>query len=467
MVIEEINEGLNVGIPIYRSVPLVTSNVNLYCSNRISNTTEAHFALNKKYSDKIKELIGVENRKQSMNITTKLDVLTNAVDSKAFLGLNDIRKIRNLLEELVEKELPNSSLEKLKEERNFAHFKDQFGSVIDPLSIEELMEKYKKLLNIFNNRTGYLELEGKFETVIDYYKNQSKYLSGIYQNIDTIIKIDSTKELNDYLNTLDIERTIFYIALKYLNYMEYFLERGERALAIELSFLVDGFLKNHNNKNIKIKIIGGWLGYDDIKIKYYTLRKQYKLPTIEFSRRLFSLKTYDENKDIINNIINLENIKTRKEIIGDELFNFPKMTNSSNVNRPRHIMTELEEIKLDNYIENKHYVYFKNNPIAKIDGTGNLNKYSVYVYENGLMPADRFKYTNITQIDSDRAYVFNVDNFEEYIGSSKTELRLSGEVKAMNHTETFNDRIGKLLSLPSTDESKEKVKTIVKKYENK
>ena len=118
---------------------------------------------------------------------------------------------------------------------------------------------------------------------------------------------------------------------------------------------------------------------------------------------------------MIDNIINLKSTETEKVIVksdeGTGISNIERTVNS------RTPITKEEQEQLDKYIEDKYYEYLKHNPILQIDGKGNLNNYTTFLYENGIMPSDRFNYKRLHQIKSDRAFVFDVENFETFLES--------------------------------------------------
>ena len=125
-------------------------------------------------------------------------------------------------------------------------------------------------------------------------------------------------------------------------------------------------------------------------------------------------------------------------------------------------LTLEEEEMVITYINDKLYTFLRNNPKAKIDCDNRFSNYIAFVYENGMILADRLKGINrISEAQNDAIYVFDVANFESKIKLNKGQL--VGNTKRIFHIDGWKDVVDDIANMDTPLELQEKVKKYIKK----
>ena len=80
-----------------------------------------------------------------------------------------------------------------------------------------------------------------------------------------------------------------------------------------------------------------------------------------------------------------------------------------------------------------------------------------------MMPADRLKNVNtLNQMNKDSIYIFDALTYEEMIKYSKDYLRRNSEIKPLNHSGAWMERLDKIATMETSEEHKEKAKQMIK-----
>ena len=182
-------------------------------------------------------------------------------------------------------------------------------------------------------------------------------------------------------------------------------------------------------------------------------------------RKNFENKNLDDNKKAIDSLIHM------KKIIVDESFVKPgyKKETKNHTGKKRIITepTEAEKREIADYLDYKRYQFLKHHPIAQIDCEEEFSKYTAFLYENGLMPADRFKnVNNMSQMKADSIYIFDALTYKDRMKENKSEIRESYPIKPLNHSGSWEERLEELTKKDTSDEMKEKAKELVKNRTN-
>lgn len=453
---EEIKNTLGVGVPVYRPVPLKTAALTSSCALNKKNSYDALNAIKDNMTNKIEEVTGKKTSKSTSHPFTKIAFENTLEDSSASFTFGEERKIMNIFDEVIEKGVKNYGMSE--EEYKQAIYKAslyQFARMYNPDEKEKFISEYAKLVRKLGHKAdGMKKSPERYGTnITDYFVNQAEYYKGAMDGLDTILSYDTDKEFTDYLDTLDVEKTLIFMAYTYLFYMDCFLKHGDKKLATELSFFVDGFIKNRDNRKLHMFINGKNVSYDGIKKVYDEMVEKYDLTKIRLTHSLFKGKSFEENIDIINSLLNVKTVFSNEILVKpDSEGNIEKTTTRGNA-RIIKPLTEEESELVAEFVAKRYYVYLKHNPILQVECKNRLSNYIAFLYENGMMPADRINnLTRLHQRQDDRAFVFDVTNFDDLVGLKKSELRLHPKVKPMNHTDSFERRMDKVITQETSEE---------------
>lgn len=115
-----------------------------------------------------------------------------------------------------------------------------------------------------------------------------------------------------------------------------------------------------------------------------------------------------------------------------------------------------DEDKVRKYIQERYYVYLKNKPLARIREIDKFSNYIGFLYENGMIPADR-----LLNVDSE-SYIFDAIDFESDIKLDKQALRRKSIIKPINHVNNWEKKLEKIINMDTTDECISKGKQLIK-----
>jgi hypothetical protein len=144
-----------------------------------------------------------------------------------------------------------------------------------------------------------------------------------------------------------------------------------------------------------------------------------------------------------------------------------KDTKHGDVIHKRKAPTDDELKQIEEYLQYKYYIYLKNKPLAQITGVESFSNYIAFLYENGMMPADRLLNVNtISEMKADSIYVFDALTYEEMIEYDKTYLRKHMDIKPLNHSGDWEGRVEKISTMETSQEMKDKAKQMIKNKTN-
>ena len=284
-----------------------------------------------------------------------------------------------------------------------------------------------------------------------YIGNETQHYNDINNCIPEILKIDYKDLFEEYTDTLNPEKTSLFIANLYLHRLKEAVVRKDVLAAQECIFYLRAYLRLKINVDKEISFY-----YEEpISNKIITreinnaLKELPELRVLDYDRSFFENKPLEDNKKVIETLLKIESLKT------DEIFikNGKKYIRSAGLGlkkkREKASPEELEQIA--KLLAEKEYVYLKNEPIAQIECDKRFSNYRAFVYENGMVPADRFK--GIYHLDlakQDAVYVFDAENFEEMIKLDKQDLR--GKVPRFYHSSKWKDKVDDVVSKETPEE---------------
>ena len=272
--------------------------------------------------------------------------------------------------------------------------------------------------------------------------------------------------MEEYIDCLNPEKTALFIAYCYLEEIKTAMVVNDISRIQECLFYLTAFLKNKIDKSIKLDKKTK-IDYDYINKEYNSLLKQYpKLRELDYKRDLFENKDIEDNKRVIDRLVNIEKIIVPFNFVkkGEEL----KIEISDGTHKRKNNPPTPEELKqIQEYLDYKRYVFLKHNPIAQIECPNKFSNYIAFLYENGMMPADRFNNVNtIGEMKADSIYIFDDLTYEEMMQYNKPYLRKNSEIKPLNHSGDWESRVADIATRKTTQEMEDKAKQMVKNKTN-
>lgn len=443
---EDLLETLNIGIPVYTPLDINTANI-IRCTK---NRNEAAQIKNKVFAEskkRLEELTNIQVNNGFNNPIMNMSFNSTMDTSKSDLYINNRNLANNIYSNIIETEnSKNINKELLKEKLNYLYNKICY--LRNHSYTTELHNDLKDNINdLYYN--CYIYSGEDLRTVFlpktyNYYTRVNKLLSNSNNNI-----IETEDLCEELLKVVDPKLVADFIARKYLEQAEYLIANGNDNIE-ELMFFVDAYLKHNNNNSIRDK-------YEQLKRTYDKLKR-----INGWERDIFLNKTYENNIKVINNILNIKEGKVNTNILktGPK----PETNYKENIKREHHIVTEEDLNQINESINDKLYFYYSLNPIEKINGKNALSNYLCFLYENGMIIADRiYNINTINQIKSDALFVFNANNFENLIEFNKKELRRI--IPSHNHTFTWKEKVNKHIEKETSPELHESAKKLALKLE--
>lgn len=403
---------INIGVPVYNPLKISIFNMSLICSDHRYYTIEVERDIRREAIDRVDKLVGTKPFNDKRDYIYTLDFYAN----------------------------------------------DKSTSVIDITSKQ-------RIINIFSNAYGEFDADTKEEAlsiIKSKRNNYSDYYNLLVEKIDQIEKLDFNDLIDEYTNNLNPEKTALYIAYLYLNEIKEALVYNDMDKVQECLFFLTAFINNKIDKNIEISInYDNVINYEKIKQEYETILMRYPfLRELNYNRRLFENKPLEDNKKVIDSLLNMEKIQVSESFVKPGHNN---QIDPSLEKRTRREPTEEEKEEIERYLEYKYYTFLKNSPIAQIECPQAFSNYIAFLYENGMMPADRFKNVNtISQMKADSIYIFDDLTYEEMMKHNKTYLRRYSKIKPLNHSGDWESRVANIINMETPKEMHEKAKQMVK-----
>lgn len=455
---EALKELTNIGIPIYTPLRLWIQDMTLTCSDHKGKTIGLEREIRREVLDRVDKVVGKTSANNARDFLRNIDFYANESSTSEF-NITNRDKTLNLFENLLDLERIDGEnekevLEKIEEE------KEILFSLITYISNTPYTKEIYKSIKEYSE----LYFGKKDQDLRSYLKVEKNYYDEAYGKLKDINAIDYTDLLKDYTDDLNPEKVSIYLAGYYMDEVYKGLINSEYNKTQEALLYIAAFLRTGIDKSIILPMNGrGETSYTSIKQEYEKLLRIYpQLKDLYLKRSYFENRDLDLNKDIIENMINMKNIKVKGNFIKPGEAKEIEYTDGTH-RRKNHPATEEEKRQIEEYLEYKRFVFLKNKPIAQILGEDYFSNYVAFLYENGMMPADRFLNVNtISQMKADSIYIFDASNIKERIYLDKTTLRRISEIKPLNHSGNWEERLELIANQETNNELKEKAKQLVK-----
>lgn len=437
-------EVLNIGIPCYLPIDIKLQKLTSMCSDNMRDSINEELKIYGEAKRRIEDITDIHVNENFSNPLMYLSFNCNEEDSKSNIYTDNRIIINNLFYDLVK--TPSGceiNKEELKEKLNYLYDKVKY-IFCHPYTTKFHNDLKENLNRLYYNRTYGDDLRY-------FLKNSYKYYTS-FINLETKQQIIDTEDLiEDYIKKLNPYKTADYVAHSYLLKAQELLKNQDLENVQNYLFFISSYLKNRKSSNESY--------YSHIKNEFQILLRQYDFlqNTSRWNRNLFINKDYDTNMIVINNILNIQKGKVNETILkpGSQ----PITKTNQGIKHEIHEPT-LEELKeIEENITNKLYFYYSLDPIEEINGKNALSNYKCFLYNNGIIIADRINNINtINQLKSDAIYVFDANNFESAIHLNKQELKKI--LSTHNHSKTWQDKVINHVNEATTDELKEQAKTL-------
>ena len=442
---------LSIGIPSYSSLVLPIYEMTLTCSDKRVNSINIERDIRYEAQKRIADRTGTWSSNKSVNILQEINFM---VDDNAFsiLGLDDKQRVINIFRSLIDldrKDSLDSLLSQVKdgnkELRDIVRYvnNNQYSSIMHN-------DLKKKIPGIYFGKAYGVDLRHYLNVELEHYLT-------IYNNMDKIFDIDYSDMFNRYLDSLSIEKVKLYLAYYYMDSLLDAIKVNDFNLAQDCCFYLNSYFKGSSNN--KLFISGDIVSFDILKRRYEDILRRYpNLNRLDKDREFFLYHSKEDNLSVIDSLLKMRTIRTNEFFVkggNDD----SKSNGDSRVVTP---LTEEEERVVKEYMDNKLYTYLKNKPLAQIVCTNSFANYIAYLFSNGMITADRMLRVNrVSEMQSDAVYVFDADNFEDKIVLNKQQLR--GNTPRILHIPGWEDRIGEIASMSTSDSLREDAISLVKR----
>ena len=442
---------LSIGIPSYSSLVLPIYDMTLTCSSNRSNSISVERDIRYESQERIAKITGTWSSSKSTNILQEINFFA---DSSAYsiLGLDDKQRVINIFRSLVDldrKDSIDSLLSKVKdgnkELRDIVHYVRN-----NPYSTLMHDDLKKRIPNIYYGKAYGYDLR-------TYLCGELEHYLTIYNNMDKILNIDYSDIFSRYLDSLSIEKVKLYLAYYYMECLLDSIKLNDFNMAQECCFYLNSYFKGNSNSSLCIS--GDVFNFDSLKKRYEDILRRYpNLNRLDMNREFFLHHSKEDNLSVIDSLLKMKTIRT------NEFFVKGGKDDSKSNGQEREVtpLTEEEERAVKEYMDHKLYTYLKNRPLAQIVCNNSFANYIAYLYRNGMITADRMLRVNrVSETQSDAVYVFDADNFEDRIVLNKQQLR--GNTPRILHIPGWEDRIGEIASMSTSDSLREEAIKLVKR----
>ena len=456
-----LKELTNIGVPIYTPLRLWIQDMTLTCSDHKGKTISLEREVREEVKNRVDKVVGKESQNIKRDFLTDISFYANNNSTSEF-NVSNRERIVDIFQNLID----YTKLEGQNEEEvlmNLRKWKKIYSYYVEYIQSNPFTTEIHNDLKRDYNRLYYGREKGK--DLRSYLIHELSYYDKVEYKLDEIQKIDFTDLLTDYTDDLNPEKVAMYLAGYYMDEAFLGVKENDRIKAQESLLYISAFLRSGIDKRLILPMNGrGETSYNSIKDQFDFIRDTFDLDLydIYYKRKNFEGKDLEENKKAVNSLISMKRLKT------DESFIKPgeKKETKNKTGRKRIITetTEEERRQIKEYLDYKELQYLKHGPIAQIDCDHEFSNYKAFLYENGIMPADRLKNVNtITEMKADSIYFFDAETFDDDITKTKTELRESSKIKPLNHSGTWEERLDKIIEMDTSDKLKEAAKQMVKK----
>ena len=449
-----LKELTNIGVPVYNPIELSVASMTISCGDDIPKTIGKEREIRQEVINRVEKLTDHVSTNYKRDYLANINFYANDNSTSVF-DLTNQQKVINIFGNLVEREnlLGDSLSDTLNKLRN---------SRID------LAKKIDFIVNNTYTKQMYSDLRvnhpmlygGKgYDDLREYLLHEDNFFTLLEDKLDDIYIIDNSDLLDDYVDLLIPEKVALLLSYTYLNDIYLCIKSNETSKMQEKLFYVTAFLKNKIDRDITISVNGIPVNYDYIKNIYNDLLTKYSfLHEIKMKRSLFEGKDLEINKQVIDRLINMDRIKVKGMFLRPGQKNIAE--DSKLKTRQKRILVSQDVV--DEYLEERYYEYLRHNPIAQITCTSEFSNYVGFLYENGIIPADRLLNVTPSNLNQDAIYIFDSVNFDKQIKMDKQTLRKTSVIKPLNHSGQWEERLESIIYQPTCDKMKEKAKELVK-----
>ena len=436
------SNNFSIGVPCYKSLVLPLYDMTLTCSNNKSQGINIERDIRQEFSERLANITGCQTTNKSICYLSNINFYANR-DSISIFDMDDKQRLVNIYDSLI-------TLDRNKE-------LDELLNSIS-IRIRELESKRDYIRNNPYTTQFHNELKRDFNDVYygksygcdlrTYLNNECQQYRSSFNNIDSVFDIDCSDLFSTYIDSLDEGKVSLFLAFNYLRGLVESLKNGNMVQAQEFAFYISAYLKLDKNK-IVLPYQNYSLSYNFIKSSFERLVSKYpKLKDVYMSRDLFTNNSYEDNRSVIDSIINMDTIRTNEFFIKGGKDNNKKGNNSGNSIEP---VSDWEKEQVREYVEHKLYTYLKNKPIAQIICDNKFANYIAYLYENGMITADRLLgIYRLSSTQNDAIYVFDAFNFEDKIKLNKPQLW--GNTRRIFHNPGWEDEVDEVANVETSPE---------------
>ena len=418
-----LDKKLNIGVPCYKEISVPLYDLTLEGSKRRVDSISEERKVRKRLSREIEAELSTKSLSKNKEYLDVINFLSDQ-ESLSYFTLGSKQEIVNLFGGLASanRDSDIKTINELIDER-IAHLIEIRGyrgglSTMSP-AYEELVKNYSFLLG---GKPFNITLEYYLDNQINYYLELKSFLE---QNKD---KINYRELLNEYECSLDENKVALFLAREYLKNIVRDLKNNDYTFAQHYMFYLTSFFNDMSNRKTFISYGKKKYSYESLLAVYKRILKEYpSLKELDLDRSLFISSDYKTNRELIDTFIKMKEISISESFVKEGTVAAAKTSSSTKkvrtVSEKEKQAKEEEKEKVKYYLDLRLYEYLRRNPLARLSCENYFNNYVAFVYENGLVPADRLKNVNTaSQVNSDAAYLFNIDNFDEKIKLSKQEL---------------------------------------------
>lgn len=458
-----LKELTNIGVPVYNPIELYVRSITQACSDDRNRTTKLERDIRKETIDRVEKAVGKESKVASRDYLGYINFFANDKSTSVF-DIDEKQRIINVTENLIDKEklegrTTEEVLEKWREE------KEEFHRLLEYINYHPYTKEFHKYM-----RENYMKFYAGTDVRYDlrgYMRSEYSFNDEFEKKLDEVFEIDFSDLLDDYTNDLNPEKVALYLANSYIQEIYKCIIINDTSRMQECLFYLTALIRNKIDRSIKIYVNRKEVSYDSIKQAYEELLIKFPdLRRLNYKRSFFENKDKEDNLKVINSLLNIKKVYVPESFVkkGQD----PDIKIKDGTHRRRNTPpTEEEKQEIQDYLDYKEYIFLKNNPIVQMECPNKFSNYKAFLYENGMMPADRFYNVNtIEQMKADSIYVFDALTYEDMMKFDKPTLRKISKIKPLNHSGDWEGRVKAISTMETTPEMREKAKELVKNRTN-
>ena len=453
---KDLKELTNIGIPIYKPLKLRVFEMTDLCSINKGKSITLERNLRKEIQNKVDTIVGRNNMSEKRSYINYIDFFSND-NSVSTFDVKRYRRVANIFENLIGLDTLN--------ENSYMDLKSRIEKELndfDSLTYYVFSNPYtKEVYNYIKNKYMDLYNQKKSIDLRTFLNNQNAYYEGVYKKLDYINEINYEELISEYVDCLNPEKLSLYIAYNYLlKVKEACLD--DKKYNPNYPFLyISAFLRSGIDK--KTKIYPDYsieFSYENVKKEFDRLMKEYKLEDLYYKRSLFEENTKEENISIINSLLKIQKVYETEKFIKPGHNETER--ESTGIKRKRRDLTFEDLLMIEDYVKEKEFEYLKHEPIAKLECMDSFSNYVGFLYENGIIACDRLKNVNsLSELKADSIYFFKADSYDESIKKNKQELRRESDIKPLNHTGNWKERLSNIINMPTDEKTQNEAKNLV------